>query len=185
MKRFLCGSIAAVGVYGFMTGGAAVVNQKYFHSNLDMAFPGSLSSSIYLAPRFTEFSLPFLFHYFGGGKPFGLHIELRDYPKRYRSLEITTIIVDGKEIGQDTPWISEFKPHSDYNSSSKGITETHSLMLSGSIENLPVMHHDTKITLKGELIKLNGQRVPVEFSESFTPQSTRKITSFWEVIAGC
>jgi hypothetical protein len=185
MRRIiLCGSIAAVGVYGFMTGGLAIVKQDYFLTNRVMVFPGSLSSSVYIAPRFTQCSLPFLFHYCGGGKPFGLHVELWGYAKRYRSFEITAIIVDGREIRHDPPWISEFKPHTDYNWTSTGLKGTHLLMLRGEIENLPVMHQDTKITLKGELINANGERLPVVFSESFTPKSIFKLTIFWDVMAG-
>ena len=48
-----------------------------------------------------------------------------------------------------------------------------------------VRHENVRITLKGWLMKVGGERVAFEVSESFKAESRSGVTTFWEVLAGC
>ena len=192
MKRktwvFLGIGVAAFGVYAVMTGGAAVSNISDFGGQRDIRLVGGLKTDVWLAPQSTSFGVPFVFHYYGAGRPFGLRVQIWDDSKQYQSIEINEIVLeyqDGEVVQTSDVWSRQLKPYTQYNSSSSGIIQTEMFMLSDQIEGLVVRHENVRITLKGWLMKVGGERVAFEVSESFKAESRSGVTTFWEVLAGC
>lgn len=192
MKRktwvFLGIGVASFGVYAVMTGGAAVSNISDFGGQRDIRLVGGLKTDVWLAPQSTSFGVPFVFHYYGAGRPFGLRVQIWDDSKQYQSIEINEIVLeyqDGEVVQTSDVWSRQLKPYTQYNSSSSGIIQTEMFMLSDQIEGLVVRHENVRITLKGWLMKVGGERVAFEVSESFKAESRSGITTFWEVLAGC
>ncbi|MBL8797837.1 MAG: hypothetical protein JNM56_28325 [Planctomycetia bacterium] len=180
--------LAGFGLYAVMTGGLAVSSISDFGGQRDIRFVGGLKSDVWLAPRSTSFGVPFLFHYYGAGRPFGLRIQIWDDSKQYRSIEITEVVLeyqDGDVVRKNDGWSRQLKPYTQYNSSSSGIIQTEMFMLSDQIERLVLRHADVRVTLKGHLVKTDGERIAFEVSESFKAESRSGVTTFWEVLAGC
>ena len=143
---------------------------------------------MWLAPQSTSFGVPFVFHYYGAGRPFGLRVQIWDDSKQYQSIEINEIVLeyqDGEVVQKSDVWSRQLKPYTQYNSSSSGIIQTEMFMLSDQIEGLVVRHENVRITIKGWLMKVGGERVAFEVSESFKAESRSGVTTFWEVLAGC
>jgi len=185
---FLGIGLAAFGVYAVMTGGAAVFNISDFGGQRDIRLVGGLKTDVWLAPQSTSFGMPFVFHYYGAGRPFGLRVQIWDDSKQYQSIEINEIVLeyqDGEVVQKSDVWSRQLKPYTQYNSSSSGIIQTEMFMLSDQIEGLVVRHENVRITLKGWLMKVGGERVAFEVSESFKAESRSGVTTFWEVLAGC
>ena len=104
------------------------------------------------------------------------------------AIEVTEVVVaysDGEVIWKKETWSRQLKPYTQYNSSSSGIIKTEMFRLSDQIEGLALRHMDVKITLKGQLILVNGQKVAFDVSESFKAESEWRFTTYWEHIAGC
>jgi hypothetical protein len=171
-----------------MTGGLAVSSISDFGGQRNIRLVGGLKSDVWLAPKSSSFGVPFVFHYYGAGRPFGLRIQIWDDRKQYRSLEITEVVLgyqDGEVVRKTDGWSRQLKPYTQYNSSSSGVIQTEMFMLSDQIEGLVLRHADVKVTLRGQFVKAGGERVAFEASESFKAESRSGVTTFWEVLASC
>src|SRR5262245_49326144 len=136
MKRktllIICFSLAAFGVYAVMTGGLAVSSVSDFGGQRNIRLAEGLQSDVWLAPKSLSFGIPFIFHYYGAGKPFSLRLQIWDESKRYREVEITEVVVeykDGEVVRRSDVWSRRLRPHTQYNSSSAGVTQTEMFML--------------------------------------------------------
>jgi hypothetical protein len=181
-------ALTAFGVYAVMTGGLAVYSISDFGGQRDIRLVGGLKSDVWLAPKSSSFGVPFIFHYYGAGKPAGLRLQIWDESRQYRTIDINEVVVeyqDGEIVRKEDGWSRELKPYTQYNSSSSGIIQTEMFMLSDQIQGLVLRHADVKITLKGQLVKANGERVAFEASEFFKATSRSGASTFWEVVAGC
>jgi hypothetical protein len=192
MKRktwlIICFSLAAFGVYAVMTGGLAASSVSDFSGQRDIRLVDGLQADVWLAPESVRFGVPLLFHYYGAGKPFGLRLQIWDHSRRYRAVEITEVVVeykDGEVVRRSDVWSRRLKPHTQYNSSSSGVTQTEMFMLSDQMERLVLRHADVKITLRGQLVDADGKRVAFEASESFEAESRSVVAPFWYVLAAC
>lgn len=178
--------LTAFGVYAVMTGGLAFSSIDDFGGQRDIRLVGGLDSDVWLAPRSTSFGVPFLFYFYGAGGPFDLRIQMWDDSKQYQSIEITEVVLgyqDGEVIRKTDGWSRQLEPYTQHNSSSSGLIHTEMLMLSDQIEGLVVRHADVTITLKGNLAKVNGERVAFEASEFFKSESSLGVTTYWAVLA--
>lgn len=180
--------LAAFAVYAVMTGGLAVSRVSDFGGQRDIRLVAGLKSDVWLAPRSTNFGVPFLFYYYDAGGPFGLRIQIWDESRLYRSIEITEVVLeyeDGEVVRKKDAWSRELTADTQYNSSSSGLIESEMFMLSDQIEGLVLRHANVKLTLIGQLVKADGEEVAFAVSESFDAESTSGVTTFWEVLAGC
>jgi hypothetical protein len=178
--------VAACCMYAVMTGGLAVSSRNDFGGQRDIRFAEGLESDIWLAPRFTSFGVPFVFHYHGSGKPFGLRIQIWDDSKNYQSIEIADVVLkyrDGQIVRLNDGWLRQLQPYTQYNSSSSGRVQTEMLMLSDQIEEVVVKHADVTVTLKGRLTKVSGEQVAFEASDFFKAESSLGVTTYWHVLA--
>ena len=179
--------VLAVTLCAVFTGGIAISNRDWFGGQRNIILAEGLKSDVWLAPRNTEFSIPFLLHYFGGGRPFSLRLQIWDASKQYVAIEIAETRLtysDGDSSLQTSKWSRKLKPHTQYNSSSSGIIQTEMFMLSDHISNLVGKHKDVTVTLTGHLRKANGEVVDFSVSEDFKARSDSDISTFWEVMAG-
>ena len=180
--------LAACGAYAFLTGGLVVFNVSDFGGQRNIRLATGLKSDVWLAPRLTSFGVPFVFHYHGGGKPFGLRIQIWDDSKQYEAIEVTEVVLkyhDGAVVRKTDAWSRKLTPYTQYNSSSTGMVQTDMLMLSDQIDGLVVRHTSVTITLKGHLSTASGEQVAFEAAESFEAESGLGVTTFWTVLAGC
>jgi hypothetical protein len=186
LHRFAAISLVAV---LSLSGCAAVAVSRIsdFGGQRDIQLVGGLKSDVWLAPKSLDFGVPFIFHYYGAAKPFGLRLQIWDASRRYQTVEINETVVnydDGEVIRNVDIWSRPLKPYTQHNSSSSGGIQTEMFMLSDEIEELVLRHADLKITLKGNLITTDGERIPFEASESFHAES-RSDVKFWDMGAGC
>jgi hypothetical protein len=175
-------------LYAVLTGGLAVDNEDGFGGQRDIVLANGLQSDVWMDPRETKFDIPFIFHYYSTGKPFGLRLQIWDSSKQYLTIEITEVLVayqDGEVIRKTNPWVKHLRPYTQYHSSSSGSSQTEMFMLSDHIPELVLRHADVKITLTGWLIKADGQRVAFQISEMFKATTLNRIVTYWQVISSC
>ncbi len=178
--------VVAVALCAVFTGGIAISNRDWFGGQRNIVLVDGLKSDVCLAPRNTQLSIPFLLHYFGGGSPFSLRLQIWDRSKQYVAIEITEIRVtysDGDSFRKTSKWSRALKPYTQYNRSSSGIIQTEMFMLSDHISNLVGKHADVTVTMTGHLTKSNGEEVHFSASEDFKARSDFDISTFWEVMA--
>ena len=179
--------VLGVTLCAVFTGGIAISNRDWFGGQRNIILADGLKSDVWLAPRKTEFSIPFLLHYYGGGSPFSLRLQIWDSSKQYVAIEIAETRVtysDGDSSLQTSKWSRKLTPYTQYNSSSSGIIQTEMFMLSDHIGNLVRRHKDVTVTITGHLRKTDGEEVDFSVSEDFKARSGFDITTFWEVMAG-
>src|SRR5262245_17287906 len=111
--------LAAFGVYAVMTGGLAVSNVSDFGGQRDILLAEGLESDVWLEPKPSSFGVPFVFHYYGTGKPFGLRIQIWDDSRQYRKIDVTEVVLeyeDGEVVRKTAAWSRQLKPYTQYNS---------------------------------------------------------------------
>jgi hypothetical protein len=180
--------VVVLAVCTLMAGGLYVTSTRDFGGQRDVQLTPGLKSDLWLAPTSSTVGVPFVFQHYKAGKPFGLRIQIWDDSRRYRAIEITEVVLeyqDGDVVRNTDTWSRQLEPSTQYHSSPAGIHETSILMLSDQLEGLVRKHADVRITLKGQLIMVDGKQVPFETSESFTAESRRNTTTGWEHLAGC
>ena len=181
-------AVAALAVYAVMAGGLYVTSIRDFGGQRDVQLTPGLKSDLWLEPTSSTVGVPFVFQHRSARGPFGLRIQIWDDSRRYRAIEITEVVLEyqGGDVVRNTDtWSRQLEPFTQYHSSPAGIHETSILRLSDQIEGLVRKHADVRITLKGQLIMVDGKRVPFEISEPFTAESRRNTTTGWEHLAGC
>jgi hypothetical protein len=182
----LAGLLGAFGLFGLLTGGLVVASRNHFGGQSDIRLVPGLRSDIALSPKSSRFDIPFVFHYYRAEKPFSLRLQIWDDSKQYRSIDIIEVLVeykDGEVVRKTETWSRQLKPYTGHYHSSSGLYQTEMFMLSDQIEGLVLRHADVKITLKGQLTKADGVRVPFEVSESFVARSDSGVTFYWLAIA--
>jgi hypothetical protein len=184
LKFFL---IAAFTIYALTTGGLVVYNSSNFGGQNDIRLVESLKSDVWLEPSFSSFGVPFIFHYHVMGKPFSLRLQIWDESKQYQKIDITEVVIeypDGEVIRKQNVWSRKLKPYTQHNSSSSGDIKTEMFMLSDRIEGLILRNVNVKISLKGQLIKDTGERLPFGIWEEFKAKSELSVITYWAILAG-
>jgi hypothetical protein len=180
--------IFAFGIYAVLTGGIAIDNVRDFGGQRNIRLVKGIQSDVWLAPRMSNFGIPYVFHYFGTAGPFDLRLQIWDESKEYAAIEIIHVLVeynDGEVFERSEPWSCNLKPYTQRHSTSKGLVETEMLAFSSNIERLVLRHADFKVTLKGHLVKVNGDLVHFASSEVFKAESRFEVGTFWNAMAGC
>ena len=183
----LTSSIVGFIAYALLTGGLAFSNNKDFGGQRNVTLTEGLRSDLWLAPKFSNWSIPLVCHYYGSSKPFGLRIQIWDISKSFTKIEIDEVIVsyeDGQTVTHTKGWSRTLKEYTRINSSSSGIIRTEMMMISDTIDDVVVRHESATITIKGLLLKNDGTNVAFSTSEDFEAESDFRVTTFWEVLAG-
>jgi len=170
--------LAAVGACTVLSGGLAVSRVRDFGGQAALRLADGLQAYVWLAPRSTSFGVPFVFHYYSAGRPFGLHIHLWDDRRQYRTIAITEVVLayqDGVVVRKQAAWTRQLHPFTQFSSSAAGLIRTEMFMLSDRLEGLVGRHTDVTITLKGQLVKVNGERVAFEAAASFKAESRLRV----------
>ena len=169
------GLVAGVGLLGLLTGGLYTMNIKGFGPTRDIRLAENLKSHLWLIPTYSDFSIPLVFHSHRERPPYGLLLEIRDKRSQYRyqSIEISEAVAaykDGEVIRRPDAWARPLPSAGD-------------LVLSERLDGLVPRHADVTITLKGHLLKADGEREAFEVIETFTAQSRSGFAPYWTVMA--
>ncbi len=152
-----------------------------FGGQVDVQFVPNLQSDIWLSPKNKEFNIPFLFHYYSHGKPYGLRVQIWDENKIYKSIEIRKITINyrnGDVVHRNEEWIRNLEPDNLHNS----LIKTEMFMLSDTVDKLVLEHQDVEIVIEGNLIDIQGNKTSFSVIEKFEARSGFGITTFWDVI---
>ncbi len=175
-------------LYAVLTGGLAIDNEDHLYGQKRVVLPRGLHTDVLMEPRERRFDVPFIFHYYSAAAPFGLRLQIWDYSKEYRTVEIAEVLVeyeDGEVIRKTNPWVGHLRTSTEYHSSSSGGSQTEVFTLSDRVPNLALRHADATVTLTGQLVRADGQRVEFRISEIFKATSLNRITTYWQVISSC
>jgi hypothetical protein len=121
------------------------------------------------------------------GRPFSLRLQIWDESKQYQKIDINEIVLqypDGEVVRKQNVWSRKLKLYTQHNSSSSGDIETEMFMLSDKIEGLVLRNVNVKISLKGQLVKNTGERLPFCVWEDFNAKSELGVTAYWAILAG-
>lgn len=175
-------------LYIVVTGGGMVVDKRAeFDLQGALVLADGLRSEMSLSPTRRWIDIPLLWHYYSCNEPFDLQLRIRDADKRYRSIEITRVLIeyaDGELAQLITPWSKELEPSTERQVSSSGVLETEALQLSDAIPRLVLRHADVKITLIGHLFRADGQQIDFRTTSDFKADSESETTTNWELLTG-
>ena len=133
----------------------------------------------------TNVCVPLVFHRSTAGPPYSLRLQIWDDHKRYQAIEVAEILIeyaDGEIVRNTDGWSRSLKPYTQYNVSSSGVVGTEMLMLSDQIPDLITRHADVKITLKGRIQTVTGERMPFLATATFEAKSRSRVSTWWAEI---